>query len=182
MRRLQGQILVASPHLRDSNFAGTVVLILRHDAQGAVGIVLNRPLAPTIGQLWKQLEETTPCDSEQHVRFGGPQPGPLLAVHDCRPLAELEVPPGIYVAAERSHLQELVKNDREFVMFVGHARWTGSQLESELARGDWMVAPAQAEHVFGKDPNLWQTVVRQIGQSIWASVGIKHIPTDPTWN
>lgn len=182
MRSLQGQLLVASPYLRDSNFAETVVLVLRHDAQGAVGVVLNRPMGHTVGQFFKQLEAASSCDSERPVHFGGPQPGPLLAVHDCRSLAELEVPPGIYVAAERDHLRKLVQNDRDFVVFVGHARWTHPQLETELARGDWMVARAEAEHVFGEDPNLWSTVVRQIGRSLWESLGIKRIPPDPTYN
>ncbi len=80
MNSLQGYVLVASPHLLDSNFLRSVVLIIQHNDQGAFGVVLNRPTNNTIAQLWGLVSQT-PCDNPSPVYVGGPVPGPLVAIH-----------------------------------------------------------------------------------------------------
>ena len=66
MRSLQGHLLVASPQLPDANFYRTVVLIIHHDKEGAFGIVLNRPLGSTVGEIWDTLDEL-PVDSPRAI-------------------------------------------------------------------------------------------------------------------
>jgi putative transcriptional regulator len=185
MHSLQGQLLVASPHLGESPFSQTVVLMLHHSEEGAFGVVLNRPIEQSVKSLWDQVSEK-PCACERPLHMGGPVSGPLMALHREASLAEMEVevPGGVYVAASREHLEQLVSEATQPCrIFVGHAGWTAGQLEKELEAGVWMIAPATAEQVFEEDENLWNNVLRQIGRSILHStLKIKHVPPDVSWN
>jgi putative transcriptional regulator len=150
MRVLKGHFLVASPHLADPNFARTVVLLIHHSEEGAFGVVLNRPAENTIRDLWEKLGEG-PCESTQHVHVGGPVSGPLLALHTDEALAEMEILPGLYFAAQREHLEKLLLQHpgHDFRLFIGHAGWAGGQLENELQQGAWLTTPATVQLIFG---------------------------------
>ena len=80
MKSLKGHFLVASPHLADANFYRSVVLMIQHDEDGAVGLVLNRPTDNTIAEVWEMISES-PCDVQGCVSIGGPVAGPLMALH-----------------------------------------------------------------------------------------------------
>ena len=161
MQNLKGHLLVASPHLADPNFVKTVVLLIHHSEEGAFGVVLNRPADNTIKELWEQVGET-PCESDRRVNVGGPVAGPLMAVHTDKQLGEMEILPGLYFAAQRDHLEELLRStDRLFRIFVGHSGWGGGQLESELKEGAWLTTPATVDQVFGTVCEVLET--RQSG-------------------
>jgi putative transcriptional regulator len=183
MDSLQGHLLVASPHLRDPNFMGTVVLLVRHDEQGALGVVLNRPTEKTLMGLWASVSQT-PCENDPPVNLGGPVPGPLMAIHTREALADEEVLPGVYFAAEKDHLEALVAKPQPFLrVFVGHSGWGGGQLEGELEQGAWFTTPATLEFVFYDDTDLWQKVTRMIGKSVIQDIlKIKDVPDDPSAN
>ncbi len=185
MQSFEGCLLVASPHLTDSPFSQTVILLLHHSEEGAFGVVLNRPIDTTVKSLWSQVSDQ-PCECEQPLNMGGPVSGPLMALHREQALAEMEVhvPGGVYVAATREHLEQLVaESDQPCRIFVGHAGWTAGQLEREFEAGVWMVAPATAEHVFAADEDLWKTVINEIGQAIlFSALKLKGAPRDVTWN
>ncbi|MHC4399996.1 MAG: YqgE/AlgH family protein [Planctomycetota bacterium] len=183
MANLKGQLLVASPHLKDPNFSKTVVLMIHHSDEGAFGVVLNRPADNTIKDLWEQVGET-PCESDRRVNVGGPVAGPLMAIHTDRKLAEMEILPGLYFAAQRDHLEKLlVRPDHQYRIFVGHSGWGGGQLESELKEGAWLTTPATVDTVFADDAELWNRAKQHIGESLLGSaLGIKHVPDDPSMN
>jgi putative transcriptional regulator len=183
MENLKGHLLVASPHLADPNFVKTVVLLIHHSEDGAFGVVLNRPADSTIQELWEQVAET-PCEIERQVNVGGPVAGPLMAIHTDKRLAEMEILPGLYFAAQRDHLEKLLGQDGlQFRLFVGHSGWGGGQLESELKEGAWLTTPASVDAVFGEDSDLWKRVSQRIGESMLGSaLKIKHVPEDPTVN
>ena len=183
MKSLQGHFLVASGHLRDPNFVGTVVLMIRHDEHGALGVVLNRPADKKLKDLWESVSET-PCDSDERINLGGPVPGPLMAIHTQQALADDEILPGIYFAAEKDKLELLVaRADERFRVFVGHAGWGGGQLEGELEQGAWLTMPATSEYVFYDDTDLWEKVTKKIGKSMLQSMlKIKEVPDDPSVN
>jgi putative transcriptional regulator len=185
MQSFEGKLLVASPHLEDSPFSQAVVLLLYHSEDGAFGVVLNRPMDQTVDSLWSQLSDQ-PCQCRRPLDMGGPVSGPLMALHREESLAEMDahVPGGVYVAATKEHLEQLVSEaDQPCRVFVGHAGWTGGQLEQELAAGVWLLAPATAEVVFSEDQNLWRHVIHQIGRSVLHSaLKIKHVPRDVSWN
>jgi putative transcriptional regulator len=183
MSRLQGHLLVASPKLADPNFRRTVVLIVRHDEEGALGLVLNRPTNASIREAWKQLSKL-PCHSDEMIRLGGPCEGPLMALHTDEDSSEFEVRPGIYFSAQPEHIEKLVAaQDIGIRFFACYAGWGAGQLEQELEAGAWATTPARPEHVFGDDDDMWNGLRRSVGAASLASMlEIKHIPADPRLN
>jgi putative transcriptional regulator len=182
MTSLQGHLLVASPDLVNSPFSGTVILVLQHTDEGAWGVVLNRPAEASIRDLWQQVSDE-PCQVERPVNMGGPISGPVIAVHDYEPLAEAIVPPGVFVASQREHLEQLVhQTEHPFRLFVGHSGWVAGQLNHELEHGVWLTTPATLEDVFGDEAQLWQQALQAIGRRFTESLNIKHVPADVAWN
>jgi len=180
---LRGHFLVASPHLMDPNFARAVVLMIQHDRDGAMGVVLNRSIEKTIQQLWAEVHEGS-CDNQQHLNLGGPVSGPLVAVHTDANLGELEVFSGLFFSADRQHLEQLVDQENvRLKMFIGHSGWGRGQLENELSQGAWLTMPASVEEVFQDEQELWRLVTRKIGKEMLVSMlHVKGVPDDPTVN
>ena len=183
MNSLRSHFLAASPYLEDPNFLQTVVLLIQHDADGALGVVLNRPTDKTVQQLWEEVHEP-PCDNQQHLYLGGPVSGPLMALHTVAALGDLEVLPGLFFSTQKEHLEELVKRDEaQSRVFVGHSGWGGGQLETELRQGAWLTMPATLEEVFFDETQLWRRVTREISSGMMrAALKIKHMPEDPSLN
>lgn len=174
---------MAAPRLLDANFVRTVVLLIQHTDQGALGVVVNRPTSKKVKELWKEVGDV-PCDSEQPVYLGGPVSGPLMAIHTNRSLAELEILPGVYFAAKKAHLDEVVtEEEQEYKIFIGHAGWGPGQLESELEQGAWLTTPATIEYLFYDGDDLWESVCKRIGSAtLHSMLQIKHVPKDPSMN
>jgi putative transcriptional regulator len=183
MKSLSGHFLVASPQLGDPNFFRTIVLLIQHTDEGALGVVLNRPTSKRVAELWQEVGEA-PCDSDGPVYLGGPVPGPIMSLHTNQFFAELEVVPGIFFAAKKKHLDNLVLHkDDPLRIFLGHAGWGPGQLENELKEGAWQTMPAKAEYIFHPDADLWETVRRELtGSALQSMLKIKHVPNDPSVN
>jgi putative transcriptional regulator len=171
---LTGRLLVATPELGDGTFDRSVVLLLDHDEDGALGVVINRPTPVDVAEVlptWRDLA------SEPGVLFQG---GPValdsalgLAVvpgtdDDAEPLGwrrvvgrlglvDLDTPPEV-LGAEVTRLR----------IFAGYAGWGAGQLEDELTHGAWYVVPAEPggtfADAFSATPDrLWRTVLRRQG-------------------
>jgi putative transcriptional regulator len=178
---LVGQLLIASPTLRDPNFERSVVLIGVHSDEGAMGVVLNRPSEVTVGVAAPQLEETV--EESERVFVGGPvQPGSIVF------LAEFldPEPAGVLVLgrigfpAPDAELDELSRATGRVRVFAGFAGWGEGQLESEIADGDWIARAALPEDVFSELPEqLWSSVLTRMGGSYAL---IARMPTDPSVN
>jgi putative transcriptional regulator len=183
MKSLTGHFLVASPHLRDPNFAHTVVLMLQHEEQGALGVIVNRPGDKTVDEVWKMIG-SEPCGCEQLVHVGGPVPGPLIALHDQKKLAEREVLPGLYLSMQKDAIDSLVRRTKaKFRLFSGNAGWGGGQLENEMGVGGWLTSPASVIQVFADPEGLWKTVCGEIGRRIIApNIPPERMPKDPSMN
>lgn len=182
MKSLSAHFLVSSPQLVDPNFLHTVVLLIQHTEE-ALGLVLNRPTSKTVEELWKEVGEL-PCLVEGHVHLGGPVPGPIMSVHANQFFAELEIVPGVFFAAKKDNLDELVlQMDDPMRIFLGHAGWGPGQLENELDEGAWQTMPATAEYIFYDGTDLWETVRRKIaGTTLKSILNIEHVPDDPSMN
>ena len=192
MSTLEGHLLLASPALLDPNFAHSVVLLIQHNEQGALGVVVNRPTGKTVRELWREVSQT-PCDCRRPVHLGGPVSGPLMALHTTPELAEIEVVAGLYFAAKKQHLDQLVQEDahvenpagidpRPFKIFIGHAGWGPGQLEDEIEQGAWLATPAGLEHIFAPAADLWERLSAAILSPLADLLKIKHIPADPRVN
>lgn len=183
MKLLTGKLLVASPQLRDPNFAQTVVLMVQHESQGAFGLILNRPGDKTIDEVW-QLLGKEPCDYQQTVYVGGPVPGPLIALHTVESLSDQQVLPGLYVTAQASAFDELLRRPKgDFRIFSGHAGWADGQLESELKLGGWLTSAATVDDVFSDHETLWRQATSRIGLNILVpGMRPEQVPKDPGLN
>ena len=183
MKLLTGKLLVASPQLRDPNFAQTVVLMIQHETQGAFGVILNRPGDKTVDEVWQLIGKES-CDCQQVVYVGGPVPGPLIALHTLESLSDQQVLPGLYATAQATAFDELLKQpEANFRIFSGHAGWAVGQLEAELKLGGWLTVAATIDDVFADYETLWRQVTSRIGLKILVpGLRPEHVPKDPGLN
>lgn len=167
----KGRLLVAAPPLGDPNFDRSVVYVLEHNENGALGVVVNR------------VSTTIEVDVEKWARFlappetvfsGGPvQPETLIALgrdgHGAIEPVDLERDP---VVVDPSPVAVRV--------FHGYAGWGAQQLDAELETGVWIVVPADADDVFTRDPNgLWERVLaRQPGRIAWLATAPADVSTN----
>ena len=183
MESLQGHLLVASPSLPDSNFLKSVILLVEHSEEGAVGLILNRVSSTRFDEVWaNQIEIPNP--SPEFVLRGGPVSGPLMCLHGDPSCADMIVLPGVYFSSDTDSLRAIVrKNVQPCRMFLGYAGWGPSQLESELKVGGWIVSLGDASIVFSEDvDDIWQRVINKTGQEILRdSLRIDRFP-DPSFN
>jgi putative transcriptional regulator len=178
---LAGQLLLASPSLRDPNFVRTVVLIGVHSEDGAMGVVLNRPSTVTVGQAVPQLERAV--DELEPVYVGGPVQSSSIVF-----LAEFldPSPAGLLVLgrigfpAPDAGIEQLAEATARRRVFAGHAGWGRGQLDAEVADGDWIAHAAQPEDVFTDVPEqLWSRVLTRMGGRYSL---IARMPLDPSVN
>ncbi len=181
MDSIRGQLLIAGPTLGDPNFWRTVVLIVEHSDEGALGLVLNRPSETTVREAVPQLTELV--DPDDDVLMGGPvqQSGVIV-------LAEFEDPTDaaliafedIGIVGTTSEAIERSTGVRAARAFAGHAGWGPGQLEDELERGDWILEPARRADAFTAAPaELWPAVLTRKGGSYAL---IARMPSDPSQN
>ncbi len=155
MDSTQGKLLLASPRLADPNFARSVVLMIQHNDQGALGLILNRPLQISVRQACEQsLGE--PCEVDGLLHQGGPCEGPLMVLHGNEMVKDADVLPGVFFTTEKSKIESLLKNQLAVARyFVGYAGWSPGQLEAEMEMESWIVADAAAgARVRGPDESL----------------------------
>ncbi len=174
---LAGNLLIASTLVDDPVRASSVCLLVHHDEDGAIGVMLNRPLAPNPPALLAMLGQPPqpPSDGNrlpaatkgpglgtEMVHFGGPLSGPVVAIHSESKFAEAETGPGIYVAAQKHHLEGLFSQPHgPMRLIVGHLGWQPEELQNELDAGVWHVVPATAEAVFSSDRDMWPRLIRR---------------------
>jgi putative transcriptional regulator len=180
MDSARGQLLIAGPGLLDPNFWRTVVLIVEHSDEGALGLVLNRPSETTVGEAVSELEEL--LDLAEPLYVGGPvQPSALivLAEFDRPAEAALIAFEDIGVLANGAQ-QDPSLSVRRGRAFVGHSGWGPGQLDDEVERGDWIIEPALRDDAFTGTPlDLWSSVLTRKGGS-YALVA--RMPPDPSVN
>jgi putative transcriptional regulator len=112
------------------------------------------------------------------VHFGGPLSGPVVAVHGSSELAEAETGQGIYVAAQKQHLEDLVRHKPSpYRLIVGHLGWEPDQLMAEIHAGVWHLVPATADVVFDNDNEMWAKLVRRAtAHSVARWIGTPDVP------
>lgn len=161
-----GRLLVATPALRASTFERAVVLLLDHDADGSLGVVLNQPLEVPVGQV---LPAWGGSVSAPDVLFGGgpvstdsalavgvlaeqvPEPLGWRAMYDRVGLVDLDAPHEV--------LDGAVVGLR---VFAGYAGWSPGQLEGEVEEGSWLVVDAGPQDLLDASPqDLWSRVLRR---------------------
>jgi putative transcriptional regulator len=179
-----GSLLVSTPSLVDPNFAHTVVLLLDHDEDGALGVVLNRPSPVPVREVLPGWDEVL---SGPDVIFQG---GPV-ATDSALAVAALQSdddePVGYRRLFGRTGIVDLDAPTEIVVpalsgmrVFAGYAGWGSEQLAAEIEEGSWYVLPSEPDDLFAPDPRrLWARVLRrQPGELAWVSTR----PLDPGLN
>ncbi len=152
---LQGQFLVATSELQDPRFIRTVVYVIHHDADGSMGVVVNRPLQTVpLASLLKDLGlDSQGVTGEVRVYYGGPvEPtrGFVLHTTDYSPEGSEVVQDSIAVTAQPEILRAIGTGTgpRKSLFALGYAGWAPGQLEAELQAGFWAVVPADEGLLF----------------------------------
>ena len=149
-------LLVAQPDMLDPNFSRTVVLVMRPEDGGPLGVILNRPTPVQLRELYPDRAELAARDDL--VFFGGPvQPDALLFAFRSavKPPKGLNVTGDIYISGFSEVLDELLEhpeNANEQRFFAGYAGWAQGQLEFEIARGGWYTLPLEVDAIFKMNP------------------------------
>jgi putative transcriptional regulator len=179
MESLRGQLLISSGGLYDPNFRHTVVLIGEHNADGALGVVLNRALDVTVHQAVPALADLVPPDALLYQ--GGPvrPTSPVLLAELRGGGADLPVfgSIGFLVGAVAPEIRPRVLRAR---VFAGYAGWGPGQLEAEMEIRSWILEPARDDDVFTDEPDLlWSRVLGRKGEPYRR---LAKVPFDPSMN
>ncbi len=152
---LTGQLLIASPDMRDPRFRHTVILIVRHDRKGALGLTINRPVGErSLATLLQAMgDSATAGAASVRIFAGGPvQPEIGFVIHSAEYDRQdtLLINGDLAVTASLEVLRDIASNQgpKKSLVALGYAGWAAGQLESELQRDDWLVTPASADLVF----------------------------------
>ena len=164
---LAGQLLIASPNLDDPHFSHTVILLVRHDASGALGIIINRPVAER--SLVTLLEAIGIRDDEVtgsvEIFAGGPVQRTVgFILHDSAYHRRETVAIDDHVAMTSSPevLRDIGhhKGPAKALVAFGYAGWGPGQLESEMARNDWFTMPEEIKIIFDEDrEKVWDDAI-----------------------
>ncbi len=161
--------LVAMPSLTetDSTFAKSVVFLCEHNEEGAMGIIINKPLNVTLGSVLKHLDiqSTKKAVNSVPVYMGGPvgqEHG--FVIHE--PYRSDEKEDDIVVSASKNTLADIAldQGPAHFFVSLGYAGWSAGQLEEEIGRNDWLMVPYEKELIF-KTPaeQRWVKAIQLLG-------------------
>ncbi len=176
---LAGRLLIASPELTDPNFAGTVIYMVRHDARGAFGLVVNQPMGRMpFGILLGNAEAGSEAETRGKagdpvlVHYGGPvEPRETFALHsaDVLPKGSIELGNKLALSPGAEMLRALTMETapEHLLVILGYAGWAPGQLEHEIAGGGWFVGPWDEALVFGDDPaDSWNLAIARYGPEL----------------
>jgi putative transcriptional regulator len=152
---LERQMLIAMPGMVDSNFAGSVTLLCQHNAQGAIGITINRISSFTLGEILSQLK--IECRDESIRKLAVLEGGPVapdrgFVIHSPRDGYESSMKVGqeIMVTTSRDVLAAIATGSgpEKYIVALGYAGWGGGQLEGEMLANAWLSVSADTDIVF----------------------------------
>lgn len=161
---LTGQLLIASPDIGDPRFAHTVIFLVRHNGDGAFGIVINRPVEErSLKSLLQAVgQDANGVEGSVRVFAGGPvetEIGFVLHSADYKRRETVEVDGRVALTSSPEILRDMGqgKGPEKSLVAFGYAGWGPGQLEGELARRDWFTAPADPALIFDEDRGrVWE--------------------------
>ncbi|HWW13251.1 MAG TPA: YqgE/AlgH family protein [Candidatus Dormibacteraeota bacterium] len=161
-----GKVLVASRNLGDPHFAKTVILLVRYDAQGVLGLVLNHRTDVPLSRVLDSFKAAK--DRSDPVYLGGPlETADVFALYqsEAKPEGAEHIFGGIYLINSKPLFEQTMSAQPKpdvFHVYLGYAGWTQDQLRQEVELGAWFVFPAEAGTVFNTDPDaLWPEMIRK---------------------
>lgn len=171
-----GKFLIASPKLDQTVFGRSVVYVFQDNDDATVGVILNRPADDKVKQAWEGM--VGPSASNGVISIGGPIPGPVVAIHEDRSAAEIELPNGIYTSASQDNIQYLATQmDSPVHVFFGLSGWQVGQLKTEVNDGHWIPVPPIKDLLFRQSSDLWSEALNRFeNRFIHDVLGIDNVP------
>lgn len=170
---LTGQLLIASPDMRDPRFEHAVILIVKHDAQGAFGIVINKPVGErSLADIMAAVGEPGAGDAKVPLFVGGPvQPEVMLVLHSAEYHAEgtIAVDGKVAVTGSAQILHDMAAKagPKKSLLAFGYAGWAAGQLDAEMQHNVWFTAPEDPALVFDADrEKVWDMAVARRTQDL----------------
>lgn len=168
---LINQLLIAMPGMQDPNFSTTVTLICEHNDEGALGIVINRPLTLRLDGLFEQLdlESRDPSTAHTPVLLGGPvgpERGFVLHGSEYSYENSIAVSSEIKLTLSRDILDAMAegKGPAKSLVALGYAGWEAGQLENEMLANSWLSVPATTDIVFDTPfADRWTQAAQKLG-------------------
>ena len=161
-------LLLSMPQMNDPNFARTVILLCQHDADGAFGLVINRPITTTA----RVIARDRPDDAAEHeleVWVGGPvEPErSWILVHEHQGDDDaIRICEGVYLSTSAALLRRILDRsaDARTRLVAGYAGWGPGQLDAELAASAWLSMAIQTDIVFDTpSADMWTAAIRRLG-------------------
>ena len=180
--QFKNQFLIAMPGLEDENFDHSVTLLCEHSDDGAIGLVINRPIELTFSEMMGQMGfEFDQADAERQIFWGGPvQPERGFVVHRAPATWEscMQVADNLYITTSRDILRAigLGEGPKEYFIALGYAGWSAGQLESEMLNNAWLNTPVDQAILFNTPArDRWQAATRLLGVDVTQiSTGAGH--------
>ena len=167
----KGTFLIATRALTDPNFLQSVILMVKYDDEGSMGLIINRPTEVRASDLLPSMDGL--ADFTEMIHIGGPVAayGIILLFSSNNPPDDAEhVIGNVYLSGNNEFLQTIVSNTESVQrvrLVAGHAGWAPGQLENEITRGDWRVIPANETTIFSEEPlRLWQRLLPSARQFV----------------
>ena len=169
-----GSLLVATSNINSPPFSRSVVLLVNYGPDGAMGVIVNKPTPIPLHSVMPGAKALQ--GSDELLFYGGPVSRNIFTVlmESDKEMKEgdgvAKVFGNVFFVADRTIiLRSLEERNNTVRGFSGYCGWAPGQLESELARGDWLVKPSDSEAVFSKRPGaLWRRFHHRVYDGVWA--------------
>lgn len=172
---LNNQFLIAMPSLTDKDFAHTVTYLCQHSAEGAVGIIINRPTSMKLGDIFAQMniDATSLASVNSPIYMGGPvQPERGFVIHNSseqRWDSSIAISENVSLTSSRDILEAISKGEgpEHYLIALGYAGWGAGQLEKEIIANAWLHTP-YADEILYYTPvsERWNAAAKLIGVNI----------------
>ena len=169
LTNFKNYLLISTPGLNDSIFRKSIVLVCDHDENGAMGLIVNKPIIPD-GEKSSFLKDIfTNMNINSKIYFGGP-----VDIQNCFVLHDnsynsnetIELSSGISLTSNESILEDIKNNTgpKKYKINMGYSGWDKGQLEDEIKNGDWLLKPVTKDFIFDiPDKNMWEFSTLDLG-------------------
>lgn len=161
----EGTLLVATSKLKDAKFLKSVILIIKTNEDFKLGIVINRTLNKTI-----KLKNLPP--SNKNLKYGGPIPGPVVALHHNKECAENTISNEMYYSCGFENINK-ISNDQLYQFYSGYCTWRKGQLEEEINSGFWTTDKiVNNKIIYEEDEFVWMYLRNNYSKEFYEKIGI----------
>lgn len=171
------------PHMKDPFFGRSVVYISKHNTNGAMGFIINKPFGETDEEFMKSLyiDEDNLLSIVPTVYFGGPvsvERGVILHTSDYTSRETIKISEDFSITSSKNTLRDIHSREgpKEFRLMLGYAGWLGGQLEREIKNGDWLMQSTNIEFIFRTPDELkWEYAAESLGIKTFEISGLGGI-------